>query len=262
MASNVLSRILPQNGSPSVYETIRQHDADSDNSDVEERAGLMPENYQDDEYTNRELEEAMADAGRDEMSSPTPSEPFLTHRSPQRAAGGGDQSTAGSRRRRLSRPRWMQASSPHHDPDDGDDDVPASLYVEGRQDDDDYKQRLPPPPPSHHRRNPEPPVPGPSSGGDRARWEATREHLPLHTNHQTRLPGRLWSWGHPSLATVDPKEKALWLWANVENLDNFLKEVYTYFLGNGIWSILLDRFLSLLYAYPSSSCLGHHGKQG
>ena len=39
----------------------------------------------------------------------------------------------------------------------------------------------------------------------------------------------------------------MWLWANVENLDNFLKDVYTYFLGNGMWSILLNRALSLLY---------------
>jgi autophagy-related protein 9 len=58
---------------------------------------------------------------------------------------------------------------------------------------------------------------------------------------------RLKVWGHPNLAAVDPKEKAMWLWANVENLDNFLKDVYTYFLGNGMWSILLNRALSLLY---------------
>jgi autophagy-related protein 9 len=51
------------------------------------------------------------------------------------------------------------------------------------------------------------------------------------------------------MAMIDPKEKAMWMWANVENLDNFLKDVYTYFLGNGIWSILLNRALSLLYVY-------------
>jgi autophagy-related protein 9 len=52
---------------------------------------------------------------------------------------------------------------------------------------------------------------------------------------------------HPGLANVDPKKKAMWRWANVEDLDNFLKDVYTYFLGNGIWSILLTRVLNLLY---------------
>src|SRR5277367_1234053 len=42
MTSNIVSRLLPtSNGSPSIYETIRQHDEDSDESDVEERAGLI-----------------------------------------------------------------------------------------------------------------------------------------------------------------------------------------------------------------------------
>lgn len=205
----------------------------------------------------------MADTGRDDLSSPTPSEPFLTHRSPQRNAGGRDEDAAGSRRRRLSRPRWMRTLSPRHDPDDGDDDVPASLYVEGGRDDDELKQRLPPPPPSHHRPSQEPPVPGPSSRGDRTRWETTRERLPLHANHPRRGPGMIWSLGNPSLATVDPKEKALWMWANVENLDNFLKDVYTYFLGNGMWSILLGRFLSLLCVHtPPSICPCQSGVWG
>ena len=47
----------------------------------------------------------------------------------------------------------------------------------------------------------------------------------------------------------DPKEKALWRWANVQNLDYFLLDVYDYFVGNGIWSILLNRVLSLLLVY-------------
>ncbi|OAX81033.1 hypothetical protein ACJ72_04627 [Emergomyces africanus] len=38
----------------------------------------------------------------------------------------------------------------------------------------------------------------------------------------------------------------MWRWANVENLDNFLADVYDYFLGNGIKSILLSRVLNLL----------------
>jgi autophagy-related protein 9 len=51
----------------------------------------------------------------------------------------------------------------------------------------------------------------------------------------------------PNLASASPKDKAMWRWANVENLDNFLKEVYVYYLGNGIWCILLSRTLNLLY---------------
>lgn len=41
----------------------------------------------------------------------------------------------------------------------------------------------------------------------------------------------------------------MWRWANVEDLDNFIKDVYIYFLGNGIWSIFLGRALNLLYAF-------------
>lgn len=43
-----------------------------------------------------------------------------------------------------------------------------------------------------------------------------------------------------------PAEKAMWRWVNVENLDNFLREVYDYFLDCGIWSILLSRALKQL----------------
>lgn len=45
---------------------------------------------------------------------------------------------------------------------------------------------------------------------------------------------------------ISAKDRANWRWANVNNLDVFLSEVYAYFLGNGIYSILLDRALSLL----------------
>ncbi|KAE8411923.1 autophagy-related protein 9 [Aspergillus pseudocaelatus] len=243
MTSNILSRFLPPNGSPSVYETLRQQDAESNPSDVEERAGLEFEDDQRTQFSDRELEEAMVDAARNGIRSPSPSpsEPFLTQRSPQRTSGTAAAKT-GSRRRKHSRPRWM-----HQDPDDGDDDVPPSLLVEGHQDDDEMKSRLPPPPPSHrHPQREHSPAPGPSSRADRVRWNTTREQLPLHNDRRGQRPGVIWSLGHPNLATVDPKEKAMWLWANVENLDNFVKDVYTYFLGNGIWSILLNRCLSLL----------------
>ncbi|TKA62511.1 hypothetical protein B0A49_09228, partial [Cryomyces minteri] len=40
--------------------------------------------------------------------------------------------------------------------------------------------------------------------------------------------------------------EAMYKWASVQNLDKFLLEVYEYFLGHGIWSILLARFLNLL----------------
>lgn len=35
-------------------------------------------------------------------------------------------------------------------------------------------------------------------------------------------------------------------WANVSNLDVFIRDVYDYYLGAGIWCILLERLLHLL----------------
>ncbi|KAL4868605.1 hypothetical protein BDV12DRAFT_96460 [Aspergillus spectabilis] len=251
MASNVLSRFLPPNGPPSVYETMRQHDDNSDESDVEERAGLT---FEDDvnlegRFSDRELEEAMADATREEPSSP--SDTFLTPQSMQRGPHVGAV-VSGPRRRKPSDPRWMQTVSPRPNPvddddddDDHDDDVPASLLMEGHEDDDDLRSRLPPPP-SHHLSDPQPSRSAHFPRPDHIRWDTTGDQRPSHDLSRRNRPRSFWSAGHPNMALIDPKEKAMWMWANVENLDNFLKDVYTYFLGNGIWSILLNQVLSLM----------------
>lgn len=250
MASNVLSRFLPSNG-PSVYETIRQHDEDTDASDVEERAGLTFEDYVSlgNRFSDRELEEAMADAARDGSSSP--SETFASPRNKQRKSQV-DSAISGPRRRKPSDPRWTQSTSPRPGPvdddendDDHDDDVPASLLMEGPNDEDELRTRLPPPPP-HRSSDSRPFRPARSPRREHIRWGNTRDQQTSHEIRQRNSPKNLWSAGRPNMALVDPKQKAMWMWANVGNLDNFLKEVYTYFLGNGIWSILLNRILSIL----------------
>lgn len=48
------------------------------------------------------------------------------------------------------------------------------------------------------------------------------------------------------LRTMDPRERALWMWANIENLDNFLMDIYSFFLGNGMYAIILTRILNML----------------
>ncbi|KAL4874506.1 autophagy protein Apg9-domain-containing protein [Aspergillus karnatakaensis] len=249
MASNVMSRFLPPSGSPSVYETIRQHDDDLDDLDAEERAGLE---FGSDvnlggRFSDRELEDAMADATREE--SPSPSDTFLT---PQVMQRGGSRNAASSRIRRgkPNDSRWMQTMSPRPDPiddddDDHDDDVPASLLMEGHEDDDDLRSRLPPPP-SHHLSDPQPSQSPHYSPHDHIRWDTTGDQRPHHGLPRRNRPKSIWSAGHPNMASIDPKEKAMWRWANVENLDNYLKDVYIYYLGNGIWSIQLHRVLSLL----------------
>lgn len=242
IASNLLSRLLPPTGSPSVYEAIRQNDAESDASDVEERAGMaLDEENLRERFDHDGLEEALANATDSQMT--THSTAFLGQNRSRATSGdrhGGPKPT----RRKLSRPRWMQASQRELEADEGDEDVPASLLVEGG--DDDFS-RSPGPPPPRSVMDHGSPVPDPSSGDNRERWESTRAHQPLHPSPRRAASSDRSAPGpYPNLALVDPKQKALWRWANVENLDNFLEDVYVYFLGNGIWCILLSRALNLL----------------
>lgn len=122
--------------------------------------------------------------------------------------------------------------------DEFEDEVPRSLLIEGEHD--------PSSNGAEHRRMQSPPVLGPSNTGVRAKWQTTRQQQRLYkdvipspiSSGISRRVGR---------ATImDPKERALWMWANVENLDNFLAEVYEYYTGNGIWSITLSQMLNLL----------------
>ncbi|KAF9426203.1 autophagy protein atg9 [Entomortierella beljakovae] len=45
---------------------------------------------------------------------------------------------------------------------------------------------------------------------------------------------------------MNAEELAMWKWVNVENLDNFLARVYDYYVGKGMYTILLERCLNLL----------------
>ncbi|GCF00825.1 autophagy protein atg9 [Zygosaccharomyces mellis] len=47
------------------------------------------------------------------------------------------------------------------------------------------------------------------------------------------------------LHSLSPKERALWKWANVENLDIFLQDVYNYYLGSGYFCMVLLKVLNL-----------------
>jgi hypothetical protein len=52
--------------------------------------------------------------------------------------------------------------------------------------------------------------------------------------------------GSKRSAGMGARERALWRWINVEDLDGFLQEVYLYYVGKGIWAIGLSRLLNLL----------------
>jgi autophagy-related protein 9 len=246
-----------------VYEAIREHDAGSDSSDVEERAGLAHEGDYREHFSDGELADELADAVRSE--APSPSAGLLGPSSSGKAAARRGLPSH-TRRRKPSRPRWMtQPSPPGYELDDRDEDVPPSLLVEGL-DDEELKSRLPPPPHSmpSRSRTPSPPPP-PQAQPDRLRRQ-TRQTGNMAGAASTHPVARWFiAQQHPSLSNTDPKKKAMWRWANVENLDNFLKDVYTYFLGNGFWSILLSRTLNLLYAeflalFPSALRCGRPPK--
>ncbi|CCD22362.1 autophagy protein ATG9 NDAI_0A02040 [Naumovozyma dairenensis CBS 421] len=60
--------------------------------------------------------------------------------------------------------------------------------------------------------------------------------------------------------TLNNKERALWKWANVENLDVFLQDVYDYYLGNGFTCIVLEKALNiitLIFVVYISTYLGY-----
>ncbi|EGD93513.1 hypothetical protein TESG_01058 [Trichophyton tonsurans CBS 112818] len=246
-----MNRFMPINASttPSIYETLRQYDddGDDDGSDVENRAGMAvdEENLVGQQYTDYELEDALAQASDTQSRQ---SSPFSRRSAPRNnnvnvassafhaGAGAGSRAGDGSRAR---------AGSRGAEDTEADDEVPASLLVEGHA--------LPssplPPPPMHplrssgigehslHLRGP-PSASSPDQARNN-RWETTTA--------EQQDPPRVWGVKqNAALRLADPREKALWRWANVENLDNFLQEVYDYFLGNGIWSIMLSRALNLI----------------
>lgn len=224
MASNILSRFLPPAmGEPSTYETLRQHDEASDQSDIEDQAGMaLDEENLGAKFHDYKLDDALADVSASH-----------TALSRTRESSKGTRNVQGQNRRHQS--------SHRANIDELDDDVPQSLLFEDDRD-------VVPASRTQQTQGIPPPVSGPASRGTQAKWQATQEQQRLHQDalpHQ--VPPRIPHHRGQGLGMMDPKERAMWMWANVENLDNFLKDVYDYFLGNGIWCILLRRLLNLLY---------------
>ncbi|KAI9657277.1 MAG: autophagy protein atg9 [Trizodia sp. TS-e1964] len=236
MAPNILSRLLPTTtGLPSVYETIRQHDESSEISDFEDRAGLaldeenLGQRFKDFELDHNNVEESQIGMDGSSYLGKT------DHRPPQRQQSFG------------IRPRWMADSARIRDIDDGDDEVPASLLIEGPDDRPTGTAARETTGPSGQPPLPRTAIPGPSTTAARSLWQATQAQQRLHLNEQESAATnpQLFS-TKTSIGLISPKQKALWLWANVDNLDNFLRDVYDYFLDNGIRCILLSRILNLL----------------
>jgi autophagy-related protein 9 len=236
MASNLLSRLLPTNQvGRSIYDELRAHDEGFE-SDIEARAGLAidEENlrFHDDELGNVEAFNGEDSRITSESTAFLPAERNRSHgrRAEQRGKSEGDGQ------------KWFP-QSPRLLEEEMDDDVPASLLIE------DNDMPGPSSPSQPRVRHPQPPkkqpaIPGPSNRETRAHWEAAQAQQRLHQDNASEGPRPPQG---PRLLTGSAKDKAMWRWINVTNLDDFMKQVYGYYLGAGVWCILLERTVSLAY---------------
>ncbi|CAM1503712.1 Fc.00g013030.m01.CDS01 [Cosmosporella sp. VM-42] len=226
MSSNIFSRLgQPPTGTRSFYDQLRSPD---DNEDLEARGGLDEENLRE-QFNDFDAEEFTAGDSRITVDSTS----FDTKESRRPGAA------AKSRNSRATTARW-----PVHD-DEVDNDVPASLLVEPNA-----AGQLPSAPQQRSTRHPNPhqsAVAGPSSQRSRAQWEAATTQQQLH--QEDFQPPRTGSRPRPLLrgfASGGAKDKALWRWVNTSNLDGFMRDVYNYYEGGGLWCILSSNALWLL----------------
>jgi autophagy-related protein 9 len=248
MTSNLLSRFLPTHPSGrSIYDDLRAHDGAESDADVEERAGMAidEENlgYHDDDLRNADLFN-----GEDSRIT-TESTAFLAGQQNTRTQG------VGGPRRKKPQSGWL-AQSPRLLEEDGDDDVPASLLIEGNENPGPDSPNRPRIKEAKSKRR-RPAIPGPSNRETRAHWEAAQAQQRLHRDEEERVSTTRQAEPAAKLLAGSPRDKAMWRWINVVNLDNFMLQVYNYYTGSGIWCIVLFKVLDLLLVYtiiPS----GHH----
>ncbi|TFL02983.1 autophagy protein Apg9-domain-containing protein [Pterulicium gracile] len=153
----------------------------------------------------------------------------------------------------------------HKDPDSSDDEVPQSFMIEAtaspprrpsskgkRRNSGSNKDRgqphysgssrqVPPILPLHNTPKSPPPISAPPRPVD---TEGGSGHIPPHGD--TPPPPPQSPFRSHYAGGLSPREKALWNWVNVYNLDAFLQEVYSYYQGKGIVSIALARGINLL----------------
>jgi autophagy-related protein 9 len=232
MASNILSRLLPsaseEGPQPGRHPSTNDYDAEAGN------AMAIDEENLEGNFEEQDLEQLLAEATASEAG--TEATNFVT---PEKEARKPARTTS------KRRPKWM-TDSPGAAVNDDDNDVPESLLLEG-------KKESPAPRRYSHRRMSSdarddtiPSVPGPNTPAVRNQWETTRAQQPLYDNGPRRHAPPVARAPGAGLLTADPKQRALWKWANVQNLDNFLGSVYFYYEEHGVWSICLKRSISLL----------------
>ncbi|KAK7210543.1 hypothetical protein V2G26_017721 [Clonostachys chloroleuca] len=222
MASNIFGRHAASAGTRSFYAELHTRD---DEEDLEDQAGYNI----DEENLRHQFNDLDANALG-------PSDSRVTVASTAMGGVGEPQGRTSSRGRRGSLSRWK---SPE---DEIDNDVPASLLVEPNDGERPISPLIRPEGsrPSHGQPHA---IPGPSSARADARWDTARAQQQLHEPIPKRsqpislIAGRI---------PGGPKEKALWRWVNTSNLDSFMRDVYDYFEGGGLWCILCSNALWLI----------------
>ena len=215
MTSRLLSQIFNQN-SASIYETLREQDAatdtDSDLDDLEERAGMAP-------IVRNPRSGGGGEPGDSDLDDGSTFQ--LRHRPPMA------ESTAERHPHfftaRSGDSKYMPA--PYQDEED-DTEVPQSLLYETAGSPSQPPQRADYMDGEESVLGPGASIsgdPGPSTMRNRRleeQWNAATAREDYR--HRTSRPNTI---GRARLGFIDPKEKAMWKWANVHNLDNFLQDV-------------------------------------
>ncbi|KAH6643963.1 autophagy protein Apg9-domain-containing protein [Boeremia exigua] len=223
MASNLLSRILPsatdqpfepEPSNPQPRRSSTSTDGQRDMDIDEENFGAY--------FEPQDLEHLLEEASASQITADSRAVSPETRRPLNAPPGINTANRAAG---------WKQ---PPPAPVDDDDDVPQSLLLEGG-----------PLSPQVARRSDglPPPVPGPATRQTRAQWDTTQRQQRLH-DEMAGPPAS--TWGRTGQFNVSPKDRALWLWVNQTDLDAYMKDVYEYYRGHGIYSMLLKRFLTLL----------------
>lgn len=127
--------------------------------------------------------------------------------------------------------------------EDGDNDVPASLLVEHKEAD--PKRYAAIPRPAETTQKQPPPKIGRASNQNTSKWiPRYRQHEPYggSLDENANRPRAV----VPEQASSGRNERAMWRWVNTTNLDSFMRDVYDYYEGGGIWCILCSNALWLL----------------
>lgn len=235
MASNIFGRLAPSSrGTRSFYAQLRARDDDHDDDspDVEQLQRQHQPFQVDEENLRQHLDDF------DTADLPV-EDSRLTVESTHLPTTDHESHTGNNRSTRH--PRYLRAHGRTND-EDFDNDVPASLLVE-------------------HNEGGEPASPTGArgvSGSNKlthpspAHEYVVRRNEPRKKNKDIRhrdngamvrgQPRSLMAGNGP----VGAREKALWRWVNTTNLDSFMRDVYDYYEGGGLWCILFSNALWLL----------------